>query len=271
MVVADYFVDLIGQKIAHRPFHQVGLFENARGRRLFADLLFDPRPLLEEEAEVANEITGTLSFPNGADDDPESLGNVELAQNLAQTRALFRILDLARNAAAIAEGHEDQIATGETKIGRNARPFASDRSFRHLHDDFGADRIDTRDILGRQAFLILFPIRPLDFLDAAVERGGDRIPKMEEGIFLESDVDEHRLQTGLDVFDPSFVNASGDVAGAVALDAILLELAVLEQSDAAFEFLHADDYFVAGLAMRQAKNSFHLFDHGAANFLKSSR
>ena len=49
-----------------------------------------------------------------------------------------------------------------------------------------------------------------------------------------------------------FVNAADDVAGAVALDGIFLELAVLEQRDAAFEFLDGDDQFVAGLATRQS-------------------
>ena len=62
-----------------------------------------------------------------------------------------------------------------------------------------------------------------------------------------------------------------DVAGAVAFDAIFLEPAILEQGDAALEFLDADDEFVAGLATRQAQNSFHLFYHSAANFSKSSR
>ena len=110
----------------------------------------------------------------------------------------------------------------------------------------------------------------LDFLDPAIERGRDRVPEMEKGVFLQADVDKHRLQARLDVFDPAFVNAARDVAGAVALDAIFLELAVLEKGDPAFEFLDADDDFVAGLAT-QAKNSFHLFDHSAANFSKSSR
>ena len=34
---------------------------------------------------------------------------------------------------------------------------------------------------------------PIDFLDATIERSWNRIPKMEESVFLEADVDEHRL------------------------------------------------------------------------------
>ena len=69
---------------------------------------------------------------------------------------------------------------------------------------------------------------PIDFLDAAVERGRNGVPEMEERIFLEADVHEHRLQARLDVFDLALVNAADDVARAVALDAIFLELAVFE-------------------------------------------
>ena len=114
------------------------------------------------------------------------------------------------------------------------------------------------------------PVGPLDLLDPAVERGGNGVPEMEEGIFFQADVDKHRLEAGLDIFDPALVDAAGDVAGAVAFNAIFLEPAVLEQGDAALEFFDADDEFVAGLAT-QAKNPFHLFYHSNANCSKSSR
>src|SRR4030095_13697062 len=94
---------------------------------------------------------------------------------------------------------------------------------------------------------------------------------MEEGVFLQADVDKHRLEAGLDVLDSALVNAARDVAGAITFDAIFLDLAILKQGDAALEFLDADHDFFAGLATRQAQNPFHLFYHSAANFSKSSR
>ncbi len=100
---------------------------------------------------------------------------------------------------------------------------------------------------------------PIDFLDAAVERGGNRVPEMEERIFFEADVDEHRLQTHLDVLDFAFVNAADNVAGAVTLDVIFFEPAVFEKRDAALEFLDADDQFVAGLARAKAQEFVSLF------------
>ncbi len=107
------------------------------------------------------------------------------------------------------------------------------------------------NVLRRQPLLAAcFLVGPLDLLDPAVERGRNRVPEMEEGVFFEADVDKHRLEAGLDVLHPALVDAAGDVAGAVALDAIFLERAILEQGDAALEFFDADDQFVAGLATR---------------------
>ena len=67
---------------------------------------------------------------------------------------------------------------------------------------------------------------------------------MEERIFVQIDIDEHRLQSHLDVLDPALVNRADDLALAAALDAILFEPIILEQRDAALEFLHADYQFV---------------------------
>ena len=70
---------------------------------------------------------------------------------------------------------------------------------------------------------------------------------MEKGVFLEADVDEHRLQPHLDVLDLAFVDAAYNVPRAVPLDAVFFKPAVLEQRDATLEFLDTDDQLVAGL------------------------
>ena len=87
---------------------------------------------------------------------------------------------------------------------------------------------------------------------------GNRVPEMQERVFLEADVDKHRLQTHLDVLNFAFVNAADDVARAVALDAVFFEPAVLEQRHAALQFLHAHDKLVAGLAGRKSQEFFSL-------------
>lgn len=67
LVVADDFVDLVGEEIAHCPLDEVGFLEDARRCGQLLDLLLDPRPLLEQEGKVAREITFPLPFAFGAE------------------------------------------------------------------------------------------------------------------------------------------------------------------------------------------------------------
>ncbi len=86
-IVADHFVDFIGEKIAHRALDQDPVLrrrEQGAGRSLIC--LLDLRPLLEQETQIAHEIAGALSFADGANDDANAFGNFELAQDLAQAR-----------------------------------------------------------------------------------------------------------------------------------------------------------------------------------------
>ena len=57
------------------------------------------------------------------------------------------------------------------------------------------------------------PLAPtaINFLNATVERSRNCVPEMEERIFFEADVNKHRLQPHLDVFDFTLVNAADDV------------------------------------------------------------
>ena len=71
---------------------------------------------------------------------------------------------------------------------------------------------------------------------------------MEERVLFEADVNKHRLQTHLDVFDFALVNAAYDVPRTLTLNTVFLEAATLEQSHTGLESLHAQYEFVAGLA-----------------------
>ncbi|MFM8716257.1 MAG: hypothetical protein ACKOF3_05665 [Spartobacteria bacterium] len=120
--------------------------------------------------------------------------------------------------------------------------------FFHLHEDIRAHGVDVWHILVGDArgLLLGVAVAAIDGLDAAVEGGGDGIPELEEGIFLESDVDEHGLDAGFDVSDLAFENAADDVAVGFAFDGVFLKPVVLEKRNAFLELLTADDQLDAG-------------------------
>ena len=96
-IVADDFVDFVGEEIAHRALNQIRLFKNARGRRIVLDLLLDPRPLLEQKTQVAHEIAGSLAFTDGANDHADAVGDIELAaKSCAAARAPLDLRSCAR-------------------------------------------------------------------------------------------------------------------------------------------------------------------------------
>ena len=58
---------------------------------------------------------------------------------------------------------------------------------------------------------------------------------MEEGVFLEANIDEGGLEAVLEVFDFAFENAADEAFLLGAFDGEFLELAVFEDGDAGFE------------------------------------
>ena len=57
----------------------------------------------------------------------------------------------------------------------------------------------------------------------------------------QDDVAAALVEAGLNVFDAAFENAAYDIVFALTLNAVLLEYAVFEQSDTAFQFFGVDD------------------------------
>src|SRR5438477_3158374 len=259
-IIAHHLIDFLGEEIAHGAFDQVGLLENAVGRRMIRNFLLDLAPLIEEKAQIANKITGALAFTDGANNHANSVRDIELAQNFSQAFAFLRIFNLARDAAPIAEWHENKVTPGETQVGRDARTLGSDRPFRHLDDNIRTNRINTRNIFCRDPFAMPALTRTVDFFDSTVERGRNSIPEMEESIFLEADVDEHRLQSHLDIFDSAFVDRANNVTRSIALDAIFFESSVFQQRHAALQLLHADNQLVSRFA-RDSQKFSNFVDH----------
>ncbi len=123
--------------------------------------------------------------------------------------------------------------------------FGADGAFGNLDDDIRSDGVDAGDVFGGDFLLGFLFALALDFLKAAVQCCGDGIPEVEEGVFIQADIDEHGFEALLDVFHAAFEDAADDVLVAFALDGVFLKQAVLDEGDAAFEFFHIHDDGVA--------------------------
>src|ERR1700737_116314 len=182
--------------------------------------------MIEQETQVANKITCPLTFAHRANNHTDTIWNIKLPHNFAEALAFLGVLDFSGNSTPVAKWHQDEIAPRETQIGRDARPLCPNWTLRHLHDHFRANRIDIRNILRRDPLSLFFP-GSVDFFDSAVERRRNRVPKMQERVFLQADVDEHRLQTHLDILNATLVNAADDVARVAPLNAIFFPPPIL--------------------------------------------
>src|SRR4029077_16911343 len=234
--------------MAHCSPNQIRLVEEtARGWFLTNELL-DLGPLIEKKTQIPHKVPCPLAFTDGPDNDSNAVGNLQFTHNLAQPFALLLVFNFPRDAAPIAKRHQHQVASGKTEIRSYPRPFVPDGTLGDLHNDIRADWIDTRYIFNRDPFSRPLASAAIDFLNPAVERSRNCIPKMKERIFLKADVDKHRLQPHLDVFDFTLINAADDIPRALTLDTVLLEPAILQHSHPGLELFHAEYELFAGLS-----------------------
>ena len=88
----------------------------------------------------------------------------------------------------------------------------------------------------------------VDFLDAAVQ-AGKRVPEMQEGVLLETDVNEHRLQAMFDIFDFALEDTSNDVSVGVSFEIIFFKHTIFEKRNAPLELFTTNDYLIASLSI----------------------
>ena len=246
MVVADDFIDFLGEEVADGAFDEVGFIEDAGGRLHGGVIFLHFLPLFDEHGEVAHEVAGLHAEGGGTQDDAHAFGDAETFHDAAQPQAFLRFLDFFADAELVIAGHEDHVATGERDVGGDARSFVADGSFGDLHHDFGSHRVDGRDVLAGDFRFAGGFATAFDGFEFLVEGGWDGIPVMKKGVFLESEVDEHGFEAGLEVTDLAFENATDDVVGVTSFDGVFLEHAVFDQGDAGLEFFLIDDNLDAG-------------------------
>ena len=95
-------VDL-GRSLNKLPISETGVFENYSGSTEFLQLGL------------------RLGDPGGADDHAESLGGLQLLDDLLQAIALLRLLDLARDARGVDAGHQHEVTPGQGEVRAHAR------------------------------------------------------------------------------------------------------------------------------------------------------
>ena len=263
-VVADDVVHGVRQEVPCRAFDQVGFPVHADGGGVGLLFFLHAVPLLQQHGEVADKVAVALSLGHRAHDDAHAVRHVQLLHDLAQAQAFLGVFNLAGDAELVREGHQDQVASRQGDVCGDAGALGADRALGDLHHDFGADGVDVRNVLGRDfALLLLWPSFAFDFFQAGVQRGGQSVPEVEEGVLFLADVHEHGLEARFDVFDAALEDAAYDVVFAFALDGVFFQYAVFQKGYAAFEFLGIDDDGGAfhGITGSEAEGSFNFFKH----------
>ena len=252
-VVHDNSLHILGEEIANRPLHQIGLLEHAGGASLFGNPLLNGLPFFDQQRHIAHEIRRPLALAHSADDDPHPVGNRKAAQNLLQPRAFFMVFNFARNAALVGVRQQHQITPRQGQVRGHARPLGADRPFGDLDDDVASRRIKARDVLLRNLWAITAAAFALDEFNPAVKRGRHDVPIMQEGVLLEADVHEGGFQPVFQIADLAFVDAADQAVVIAAFDREFLQAAIFNDRHPGFQRLGVDDHFFVDLLLR--------FDH----------
>ena len=189
-----------------------------------------PEPL--EVGQVALELELAAVHPRGADDEPEALGELELVEDVAHGAALLLVLDLAGDAHAVHLGHHHQEASGDGEVAGEGGALGSHALLEHLDDHLVAEPEALLDG-GALAPGRLAPDALGGVVVLAGEVAGVDIGDVEEAVVLDAEIDERRLDGGLDVGDDADVDVADAADAGGPLGVELLEAAVLDYGDPA--------------------------------------
>ena len=270
LIVHNDAFDVFGEKIAHGAFDQIRFLKHARRHRLLFDALLNRVPFLDEKREVAHKITQLLTFARRPHNDAHAVGNVQVAQNFLEAFAFLGIFNLARNARLIRVRQQHEKTSGQNQIRRDARAFGANRTFRDLHDDVRAGRIQTRNVALRNLRTVAaFRAFALDDFHAGIKLIRHDVPIMQERIFLKTDVHERGFQAVFEIADAAFEDAANEPFFGRALDVELFQLAIFSDCDTRFERLGIDDDFLVHFLFgtNQALNFFNNVLRGGGDSL----
>ena len=153
-----------------------------------------------------------LSDSRGAHDESHAGGDLELAQRLAQRRAILSLDAAGDSARSRIVGHENEVAPGQTRKRRERRPLSAALLLFHLDQEFLPLR--KRILHGRGLARFGGPV--------GIELARDLL-EGQEAVAFGSVVDERGLQTGLEPRDPGLVQARLALAARGYLDVEVVE------------------------------------------------
>src|SRR6266481_355882 len=171
----------------------------------------------------------------------------------------LRVFDLARDAALIRVGQQDEVTAGQDDVRCDTGAFGADGTFGHLHDDVRAGRIKARNVFLRRLGAITPAAFAFDNFNPAVEAARDDIPIMQKRIFLETDVDESGFEAVFEIAYFALENAADEPFFGGAFDVKFFEFAFFENAHAGLKNFRVDnDFFVN--AFYGFNETLHLFD-----------
>ncbi len=220
-------------------------------------------PLFKDDAEVADDVAGALAGGFRAHDEAHAFRKGELFDDATQAGAFLGVLDLAGDAAGVIQRHEHEQPPGQGDVGGDARAFVAHGPLADLDQNLRADGIQAGDVLGGDVFrsAAFAVMAAAHFFKTGFQRGGNGVPEMQEGIFLQADVHKHGFEALLDVLDAALEDAAHQVGAAGALDGVFLQGPILQQSDPVLELLTVDDDAgAAGDVLVPGEKLFDFFD-----------
>ena len=235
-------------------------------------LRHDDFPQPKQIGQVAGKLAFGAVASGGADDEAQALGRIQFVHDVAQAAAQDFVLDFPRHADASQGGHQHQVPAGNADVRGERGALAADAFLDDLHQQFVAaaedvldGRLETRAAAGIElfalrgvagrAFIVEFggvgpgvaavsAARPAPgfaviegffrIVAALAEILGLDVAYVQKAVPAHAEIDERRLDAGLQVDDHALVDVSYVIVLSRALDVEFFQHSVFNHGDAAF-------------------------------------
>ncbi len=219
-LVDQYRVDLAVIDVADRADDHVAFFVDADRTRRLPDAAHDRPPEPQEVVQVPMQIALGAVGAGRADDEAQPLRRIELQQGLAELAAQIIVGDFAADADPLQPRHQHEVTTGNADVRREGRSLGADAFLDYLHEDFAAAAEDllNRRLVADAAFVEASAAALVAgiFFVVGLAAVGQQVlvvlefdvANVQEPIAADAEIDEHRLNTGLDIDDAALYRCS---------------------------------------------------------------